>query len=158
MRVSNDNFIRDARTELGELWGLERHLTVGELARVLGLRGERASETVVHWESGKTEPTGPVKLAVSLMLEPPSVRIDEAMAALCNLSAEPHRETLGQLLLHHFGDEARAMLEEMVLTVSDIVRRPAGAEEAVSVTQFQNRDARYRGDRPAVKGRRQRRS
>lgn len=157
MRVSTENFIRDARTELGELWGLDRHLTVGELARVLGLRGERASETVVHWESGKTEPTGPVKLAVGLMLEPPSARIDEAMAALCELPAEPHHETFGQLLQHHFGDDARAMLEEMVLTVSDIVRRPPGSEEAVSLTQFQNRDSRYRGDRPAMKRRRQRR-
>lgn len=149
--------IRRARTELGDLWGLDRHLTVSELARVLRLRGGRADETVLAWESGKTEASGPVSVAIELMREPPDARIDAAMAALCEISAEPHRANLGQFLAHHFGDEARALLEEIVLTVCDEVRRPIGAEEAVAVTRFHNRDRRHRGD-ASVQRRRQRRA
>lgn len=147
--------VRRARTELGELWGLGRHLTAAELARVLRLRGSSGDKTILDYESGKTDPSGPVQVALELMLEPPGSRIDAAMAALCELPAEPHRETFGQFLSHHFGDEARALLEEIVLTVSDAVRRPIGAEEAVAVTRFHNRDRRHR-DLPSA-SRRQRR-
>lgn len=149
--------VRRARTELGELWGLGRHLTAAELARVLRLRGSSADKTILDYESGKTDPSGPVQVALELMLEPPASRIDAAMAALCELSAEPHRETFGQFLSLHFGAEARALLEEIVLTVSDAVRRPIGAEAAVAVTQFHNRDRRYRAD-PIAGRRRHRRA
>lgn len=68
--------IRKARRTLGEMWGLDRPLHAAELARVLRLRGRDPGQSVLDWESGKTEPSGPVSVALEMMLtgaEPPTL-------------------------------------------------------------------------------------
>jgi hypothetical protein len=150
------NDIRSARAELGNLWGLDRHLTMAELGRVLRMRGDSAADMIYGYEMGKREPTGPVTLAIELMREPSYEQIDAAIIAVGHLSAEPHAATLGELLVRCFGPDAHAVLEDIVLTVSDTVRRPRGVEEAVEVSQFHSRDRRYRGNQPIVTRRRRR--
>lgn len=58
----------EARRALGKMWGLDRWLTYGEMAHLLRLRPENGSETVMKWEEGSTPITGPVSVAVEMML------------------------------------------------------------------------------------------
>ena len=60
--------IRDARRILGERWGLGGPLTTSQMARVLRLQGRSADASVLDWESGRREPSGPVTLAIELMV------------------------------------------------------------------------------------------
>lgn len=64
-----------ARRVLGERWGLERALTYGEMARLLRLKPANGAETVMGWEEGRPAISGPVSVAVEMMLagaEPPT--------------------------------------------------------------------------------------
>ena len=59
---------RDARGVLGHRWGLDRPLTLSEFGRVLRLGGDRPAVSVRDYERGKTTVSGPLSLAVELML------------------------------------------------------------------------------------------
>lgn len=59
---------RDARGTLGHRWGLGRPLTLAEFGRVLRLGGDRPGVSVRDYERGKTQVSGPLSLAVELML------------------------------------------------------------------------------------------
>lgn len=74
--------IAEARRQLGMRWGLDRALTLGELGAVLRLAPASAWSTVGAWEDGKREPSGPVTVAIEMMLggaDPQHLR--EALAA-----------------------------------------------------------------------------
>lgn len=60
--------IRAARAKLGKLWGLDRPLTYTEMGRVLRLGGVRPDQSVRDYERGKTNVSGPLSLALELML------------------------------------------------------------------------------------------
>ncbi len=60
--------IRAARRELGELWGLDRPLSYSELGRVLRLGGLRPDNSVRDYERGKTPVSGPISVALELLL------------------------------------------------------------------------------------------
>lgn len=60
--------MRDARGELGRAWGLDRPLHMTELGRVLGLAGDDPGETVRDYERGKKPISGPIALALELLL------------------------------------------------------------------------------------------
>jgi hypothetical protein len=60
--------IRAARGKLGKLWGLDRPLTYTEMGRVLRLGGVRPDQSVRDYERGKTAVSGPLSLAIELML------------------------------------------------------------------------------------------
>lgn len=59
--------IRNARSKLGKLWGLDRPLHASELARALRLQGRDPGATVLAWEAG-TPVSGPVSVAIEMML------------------------------------------------------------------------------------------
>ena len=59
---------RAARDKLGALWGLERPLTQMEMARVLRLGGERPDQSIRAYERNKTPISGPISLALELLL------------------------------------------------------------------------------------------
>lgn len=60
--------IHAARARLGEMWGLGRPLLASELGRVLRLTGRDPGEAVRDWEIGKASVSGPVSVAIDLML------------------------------------------------------------------------------------------
>lgn len=60
--------MRDARRTLGEAWRLGRPLTMTELGQVLGLAGEDPGATVRDYERGKKPISGPLALALELLL------------------------------------------------------------------------------------------
>lgn len=60
--------LRDARGALGELWGLGRPLQMVELGRLLGLGGRDKGASIRDYERGKTSISGPMALAIELML------------------------------------------------------------------------------------------
>jgi hypothetical protein len=60
--------VRKASATLGRLYGLERPLYAAELGRLLRLTGRDPGQTVLNWESGKRAISGPVAVAVELML------------------------------------------------------------------------------------------
>lgn len=60
--------LTEARRTLGELWGLGRPLFASELARALRLGGRDPGETIRDYERGKTRISGPVSVAVEMML------------------------------------------------------------------------------------------
>jgi hypothetical protein len=51
------------------MWGLDRPLYAAEMARVLKLRGRDPGLAVLCWERGKHPVSGPVSVAVNMMLE-----------------------------------------------------------------------------------------
>jgi|GEM_PF-1178896 len=57
-----------AKTRLGEMWGLSRALHNFELARALRLGGRDPGRSVQDWITGKTKVTGPVQVAIEMML------------------------------------------------------------------------------------------
>lgn len=74
--------LAQARRQLGNRWGLGRDLTLGELGAVLRLKSSNAWGTVESWEAGKREPSGPVTVAIELMLDGADPRhLQEALAA-----------------------------------------------------------------------------
>lgn len=60
--------VRAARGKLGKMWGLKRPLTYTEMGRVLRLGGVRPDQSVRDYERGKTAVSGPLSLAIDLML------------------------------------------------------------------------------------------
>ncbi len=60
--------LRDARATLGELWGFGRPLYASEMGRALRLGGRDPGESIRDYERGKTAISGPVSVAVELML------------------------------------------------------------------------------------------
>jgi hypothetical protein len=60
--------IRSARGRLGRMWGLSRPLSYSEMGRVLRLGGVRPDQSVRDYERGKTSVSGPLSLAIELML------------------------------------------------------------------------------------------
>ncbi|MDB5523881.1 MAG: hypothetical protein JWM58_1644 [Rhizobium sp.] len=67
------NAMRDARATLGEMWGLDRPLKMSELGRALRLGGrgqgrKDPGESIRDYERGKTTISGPVSVAIEMML------------------------------------------------------------------------------------------
>lgn len=60
--------LRDARATLGEMWGLGRPLMMSELGRVLRLGGRDPGASIRDYERGKTRISGPMALALEMML------------------------------------------------------------------------------------------
>ena len=61
--------LRTARETLGELWGLGRPLKMSEMGRALRLGGRDPGESIKDYESGKTSISGPVSVAIEMMLD-----------------------------------------------------------------------------------------
>jgi hypothetical protein len=57
-----------ARVRLGTIWGLDRPITKRELARALGLSPRYGDEHIAKVENGKTNLSGPIEVAVRMML------------------------------------------------------------------------------------------
>lgn len=57
-----------ARDKLGELWGKGRPLHASEMGRALRLGGRDPGESVRDYERGKTSISGPLSVAVEMML------------------------------------------------------------------------------------------
>ena len=57
-----------ARGRLGHLWGFGRPLRASELGRVLRLSGRDPGASVRDYERGTTKISGPVSVAVEMML------------------------------------------------------------------------------------------
>lgn len=58
-----------ARRTLGELWGYGRPLHASELGRALRLGGRDPGESIRDYERGKTTISGPISVAVEMMLK-----------------------------------------------------------------------------------------
>lgn len=87
-----------ARRRLGELWGLDRPLFVLEMARALRMSPASAGKTIGEWESGKSKPSGPVQVALTMMLagaQPPDLSEIQANAAVRSEQAASRRESSG---------------------------------------------------------------
>jgi hypothetical protein len=50
------------------MWGLDRPLHASELARALRLEGRDVGATVLRWERGERAVSGPVSVAIEMML------------------------------------------------------------------------------------------
>jgi len=62
------NEVREARGKLGDLWNLGRPLRMSELGRALRLSRRDVGATVRDWERGHTDISGPVSVAIEMML------------------------------------------------------------------------------------------
>ncbi len=60
--------IAAARVKLGDVWGLDRPVTKREMARALGLSDKYGDEHVAKMEKGKTAVSGPIEVALRMML------------------------------------------------------------------------------------------
>lgn len=60
--------LRDARATLGEMWIKGRPLHAVELGRALRLGGRDPGESIRDYERGKTKISGPMSVAVEMML------------------------------------------------------------------------------------------
>lgn len=60
--------LRDARATLGTMWGKDRPLHGSELGRALRLGGRDPGESIRDYERGKTAISGPIAVAIELML------------------------------------------------------------------------------------------
>jgi hypothetical protein len=60
--------LRNARATLGEMWGLGRPLHMSEMGRALRLGGRDPGESIRDYERGATRISGPVSVAVEMML------------------------------------------------------------------------------------------
>jgi hypothetical protein len=60
--------LRQAREDLGLMWGLGRPLQMQELGRILRLGGRDVGTQVGRWEKGLHKVPGPAALAIELML------------------------------------------------------------------------------------------
>lgn len=68
--------IRKAREILGERWGLGRPLYTSEVGQALRMAPGNINKLVLDWESGAAKPSGPVTVALAMMLagaEPPDL-------------------------------------------------------------------------------------
>lgn len=62
------NELHAARDTLGRLWGFDRPLHASELGKALRLGGRDPGESIRDYERGKTKISGPVSVAVEMML------------------------------------------------------------------------------------------
>lgn len=62
------NELRAARDTLGRLWGLGRPLRMAEMGRALRLSGRDPGASIRDYERGTTKISGPVSVAVEMML------------------------------------------------------------------------------------------
>lgn len=60
--------LHDARRTLGMMWGFDRPLHASELGRALRLGGRDPGESIRDYERGKTRISGPMSVAVEMML------------------------------------------------------------------------------------------
>lgn len=60
--------ITAAREALGQRWGLGRAVTLGELGMLLRLAPASSWKTVEDWEAGRRPASGPVSVAIELMV------------------------------------------------------------------------------------------
>lgn len=60
--------LRAARATLGHMWGLDRPLHASEMGRALRLGGRDPGESIRDYERGKMRISGPMSVAVELML------------------------------------------------------------------------------------------
>lgn len=60
--------LHSARATLGKLWGKDRPLHASELGRALRLGGRDPGESIRDYERGKTAISGPLSVAVEMML------------------------------------------------------------------------------------------
>lgn len=60
--------LRDARAELGRLWGLKRPLHMSEMGRALRLGGRDPGQSVRDYERGATPISGPISALVEVYL------------------------------------------------------------------------------------------
>ena len=67
MTMTGDD-MRNARETLGVMWGLDRELKMAELARALRLGGRDPGANIRDYERGKTSISGPISVAVEMML------------------------------------------------------------------------------------------
>jgi hypothetical protein len=68
--------IGDVRVRLGAVWGLDRPVTKRELARALALSDKYGDEHVAKMENHKTAVSGPIDVALRMMLagaKPPTM-------------------------------------------------------------------------------------
>ena len=61
--------ITEARGRLGAMYGLNRPVSMSELGKILILSNARPNQTVMQWESGLREISGPVCFAVTALLD-----------------------------------------------------------------------------------------
>jgi len=60
--------LHDARGRLGDLWYLGRPVSMAEMGRALRLGGRDPGESIRDYERGTTRISGPVSVAVEMML------------------------------------------------------------------------------------------
>jgi hypothetical protein len=60
--------LHDARRTLGDMWCKGRPLHAAEMGRALRLGGRDPGESVRDYERGKTKISGPLSVAVEMML------------------------------------------------------------------------------------------
>jgi hypothetical protein len=65
----NGSDLHAARGTLGRLWGLRRPLKMVELGRALRLAGSDPGRSIRDYERGKTRISGPMSVAVEMMLQ-----------------------------------------------------------------------------------------
>lgn len=61
--------MRDARAELGELWGFGRPLHMSEMGRAVGLGGKDPGQSIRDYERGATRISGPLSMLIRLYLK-----------------------------------------------------------------------------------------
>lgn len=65
----SDFNVTEAREKLGKVWGLGRPVTKRELGRALGLSEKYGDEHVAKMENGKSAVSGPIEVAIRMMLK-----------------------------------------------------------------------------------------
>ena len=61
--------LQRARFTLGDLWNLNRPVSLSEMGRVLRLRGNDVGAAVRAMERGRDEISGPISACVAMMLQ-----------------------------------------------------------------------------------------
>jgi hypothetical protein len=60
--------LREARGTLGQMWGLDRPVSMAEMGRALRLGGRDPGESIRDYERETTRISGPMSVAIQLML------------------------------------------------------------------------------------------
>lgn len=67
-RLMTGSELNAARRALGELWGKDRPIFASELGRALRLGGRDPGQSILDYERGTTRISGPISVAVEMML------------------------------------------------------------------------------------------
>lgn len=137
----------DARFILGNYWNQGRALTEQQFAVALRLNGETAATTVRHWEHGSKPMTGPVTLAVDMMLPPGDDLAREAAWRMTEVEVRQGEAmtTLGELL-RTVGADPDWVLRDLVQAAAAVLRRPPTCDAAIAAEpseRSQHNQARY---------------